>query len=525
MAIYSCSNCSYKSDSGRNFKIHLNNCISKSAQDASLLNALDRFQAKHSRKLASKAEAAAKRCRLMKPVEDQEEDEEPMDIDSEWYNIPFHDTGPVNEEGPSGSGSNPLVAADPEVRSSFTQADQLIRLPLLQVSSEVAESGRPIRKRRPTWKLLQDMPPKKVPAAIGLHPSSATATPSPPAEDDTPSLVEVAWNMFRTPWNRFGIFREYPTKPTHQPDLFIMPDDLSDIPASVPHDAQHPVADDTGSTTDESSIYAPFTNSTAFRLLQWMWSGSAQKSEGELKKLVGFLGSSDFQKDEIQDFNVTAELNTIDQYINKQGQDPSLSHTVEFETALNSLPGGLNNEWREVPIKIAVPDGKSHPSSEESPTFNVPGLHYRSLTGVIKNALGEPSSCHFHYTPFEQFFQQPTEGADLPETTRVYDEIYSSDAMLEAHKELQQSPREPGCDLERVVVAVMLYSDSTHLASFGTASAWPIYMFLGNQSKYLRCKPRAGACQHVAYLPKVRCPATHFFILLTAGVLATRFIL
>jgi hypothetical protein len=57
--------------------------------------------------------------------------------------------------------------------------------------------------------------------------------------------------------------------------------------------------------------------------------------------------------------------------------------------------------------------------------------------------------------------------------------------MLEEHDRIHSQPREGGCTLETVVAAVMLWSDSTHLASFGTASLWPIYLFLGNQSKYV----------------------------------------
>ncbi len=63
----------------------------------------------------------------MIPVDEQKE-EEAMDVDSEWHDIPFNDTGPINEAGPSGSGSNPLVTADPEVHPSFIQVAWLIGL-------------------------------------------------------------------------------------------------------------------------------------------------------------------------------------------------------------------------------------------------------------------------------------------------------------------------------------------------------------------------------------------------------------
>ncbi len=74
--------------------------------------------------------------------------------------------------------------------------------------------------------------------------------------------------------------------------------------------------------------------------------------------------------------------------------------------------------------------------------------------------------------------------------------------MIEAHMNLQRSSPEPGCELERVVVALMFWSDSTHLANFGTASLWPLYLFFGNQSKWLRGKPRTASCHHIAYIPK-----------------------
>ncbi|KAG2061332.1 hypothetical protein BDR06DRAFT_1001641 [Suillus hirtellus] len=86
---------------------------------------------------------------------------------------------------------------------------------------------------------------------------------------------------------------------------------------------------------------------------------------------------------------------------------------------------------------------------------------------------------------------------------RVYSEIYSSQAMLKAHEAIKSHPPDPSCKLETVVAAVMLWSDSTHLTSFGSASLWPIYLFLGNQSKYICGKPSSFAAHHLAYIPKL----------------------
>jgi hypothetical protein len=61
--------------------------------------------------------------------------------------------------------------------------------------------------------------------------------------------------------------------------------------------------------------------------------------------------------------------------------------------------------------------------------------------------------------------------------------------MLEEDTKIQAHIHESGndCDAEVAILAVLLWSDSTHLTNFGTASLWPVYLFLGNISKYTRC--------------------------------------
>lgn len=48
-----------------------------------------------------------------------------------------------------------------------------------------------------------------------------------------------------------------------------------------------------------------------------------------------------------------------------------------------------------------------------------------------------------------------------------------------------------------------MWSDLTHLAQFGHMTAWPIYMFFGNLSKYARHTPDSGACHPIAFIPEV----------------------
>jgi hypothetical protein len=85
---------------------------------------------------------------------------------------------------------------------------------------------------------------------------------------------------------------------------------------------------------------------------------------------------------------------------------------------------------------------------------------------------------------------------------------------MDAHNSLQESPGEPGCDLPRVVIALMVWSDSTQLTNFGNAKLWPLYMFFGNESKYRRGKPSCHLCEHVAYFETVCIVLTLSFVLM-----------
>jgi hypothetical protein len=106
---------------------------------------------------------------------------------------------------------------------------------------------------------------------------------------------------------------------------------------------------------------------------------------------------------------------------------------------------------------------------------------------------------HFHYEPYELRWQP----SHLPQEVNIQGELYTSPAFMQAHRELQSSPGEAGCDLPRVVAALMFWSDATQLTTFGNAKLWPVYMYFGNESKYRRCRPSCHLGNHVAYFHKV----------------------
>ncbi|RXW19487.1 hypothetical protein EST38_g6370 [Candolleomyces aberdarensis] len=154
--------------------------------------------------------------------------------------------------------------------------------------------------------------------------------------------------------------------------------------------------------------------------------------------------------------------------------------------------------WACTDITITVPFNTLS-STPGTKNFVVPGFHYRPLVPTIKRKLESLTTHEFFHTFGYELRWRPSEEH---EDVRVYGEIYTSPAFLEAYKELQQSPVEKDCSLPRYVLALMFASDATMLASFGTAKLWPLYLCFGNDSKYRRAKPSENLFEQVAYFEK-----------------------
>jgi len=161
--------------------------------------------------------------------------------------------------------------------------------------------------------------------------------------------------------------------------------------------------------------------------------------------------------------------------------------------------------WKEGSVSIRVPCTKVKQKESEAPEFTVSGILYRDIVEVIEAELKDPDSFNsIHTAPYTEWWS-PGPGKD---PVRVYSEIYNSDAMLGADKKMRDglgAAPGPEVDLETFIVSALLYSDSTHLTSFGSASLWPIYLYLGNVSKYTRLKPSSFSAHHIAYIPTVCC--------------------
>ena len=97
-------------------------------------------------------------------------------------------------------------------------------------------------------------------------------------------------------------------------------------------------------------------------------------------------------------------------------------------------------------------------------------------------AFTEPAAENFHIATFKEYWKP---SKDKPRE-RLYSETFTADIFNEEYKILRKTPGEgPNSELEPFVAGIIFYSDATHLASFGTASLYPMYMYIGNQSQHI----------------------------------------
>ncbi|KIK37340.1 hypothetical protein CY34DRAFT_15768 [Suillus luteus UH-Slu-Lm8-n1] len=196
--------------------------------------------------------------------------------------------------------------------------------------------------------------------------------------------------------------------------------------------------------------FYPYPNQSSFLLGEWYWNGSLQKSQKSFRELLQIIGDAQFRPEDIS----ATQWNLINHKLGSSSEDAGV-HTMPFEGA----------GWKNAAINIKVPIHKraDNPGICDYLTAN---FFHRSLVSVIREKIKNKKHNElFHYQPYELLWN----GGPTKKPIRVHGELYTSEAFIQAHRELQESQPEPGCELERVIVALMFWSDSTHLTSFGVS--------------------------------------------------------
>ncbi|KIO28459.1 hypothetical protein M407DRAFT_22354 [Tulasnella calospora MUT 4182] len=314
---------------------------------------------------------------------------------------------------------------------------------------------------RAAWRIFPRGQPRPFNDAIPEIPSASDDEVVETSED--PSNTRLP-RIFRSALNAFGIYRTYSTQPVSNQSTPPAPPPLPDKP--LPRLKHH--------------VLWPYPNFSSFLFGRWFWSGE-KKSQEDRAHLLDVLLHPDFKLDDIRGVG----FNSIDK---------KLSDLDANSSEIPFLPDG----WSKSDISITVPLPKSPPQS-----FSIPSLHHRNLMAVIRDTFShDPAARNFCYQPYREYCKWPENYLSTNEVDeRLYGELYSSDAFNAEHEKLQTIPTQDS--YPKAIAALMFWSDSTHLAQFGQAKLWPLYLYFGNQSKYERSRPTSNAAHHVAYLPSL----------------------
>lgn len=370
------------------------------------------------------------------------------------------------------------------------------------MASGTFKTGRPTRKRRLPMRFREPTPVGPNKLVDDQFPDDFESNIDDPSQPP-PSHI----SPHTTVTNIFGIFRQYFAKPSDETDVQLSERDFYDTRKDA---GQHPVDSGQSSSTttfdDEPSTRSPiwpFNNLSELLFLNWFHNGKTKKSIGERTELVNSVfGNPYFDASEV----TNTSLKAVEAELGWANEDPS--HPLYTGSA-----------WKQRSVAISIPRVRESPVS-----FHVPGLVHRSITKAVIASLQKkrPPASALHYTPFKSFWKSPTDACPA-NVERVYDELYSSNLWWREHKKIQELPPETNedgskCTLECAIAGVMLWSDAAQLGNFGNAKIWPVYMFLGNQSKFQRNKGSARECNHIAYIPSVSGIVQMYFPLICSFV-------
>jgi Plavaka transposase len=270
------------------------------------------------------------------------------------------------------------------------------------------------------------------------------------------------------------------------------------LPAPAPAPVPKPVAIELG--------YGACENASQFLMQFWYWMIGSRKTRESRATIVDLVNTPNFNPQDLLGTNWQA----LDEALAQPHVLDARQRLRRNDTSRQRYDQG---GWAERDVEIAIPFKKRkvfYPHNPDTDSersrdniFTVPSLFIRSIPHLIRRlASTESHSRKWTWEAQEGFWRVKNEGEER--TLRVYGEVTSSQAFLDAEKQIRIRSRIAECSLPRAVVALMVWSDSTHLGDFTDASLHPVYLGFGNESKYTRGEPTSRAIHEVALLPKAR---------------------
>jgi len=168
-------------------------------------------------------------------------------------------------------------------------------------------SGRPRREYRLPKRFCDNLPEPPAPAPTTPH-----SEPDPPVR----RVILIVRDRLITLMNSFGIWHDYPERPTIDLDSLLNLDDLltahhpnNFISHVMPSDSQAPMSD---------PPHWPFLNSTVHGVMQWLNNGNTAKSETETTKLIhDVILSPNFDVADLAGFDAHRENQRLDKALSQ----------------------------------------------------------------------------------------------------------------------------------------------------------------------------------------------------------------
>ncbi|KAJ3833589.1 hypothetical protein F5878DRAFT_665520 [Lentinula raphanica] len=259
------------------------------------------------------------------------------------------------------------------------------------------------------------------PAPNLLSSAPASRTPSPPPEPA----------MLSTDPDEFGLFREYTSFPTYEPDDFASLDEICDaatfnIPPPTAHDSESGFGarkDTTSSgsnatfpsssSSDSTNPYAPFPNASTYHMMKFAYDESNDNSFG----LAGIQRVNDeiiqqpgFDPNDLRTFNAQTEAKKLDTFIASQA-------------LRNDLPFDSHAGWKRSSVTIPLPCPGHRNAEDQAPTVVIDDIIHRDLLEVMREAYSSDASSEYHLRGYKQMWQRDgrlyprifTYSADYPE--------------------------------------------------------------------------------------------------------------
>lgn len=151
----------------------------------------------------------------------------------------------------------------------------------------MSTAGRPLRSRRIPAQYLDVLPE----GTAAIASTEVRTEEQPSIAPRLPRVILILRDQLTTQLNRFGLWREYPHRPSHDPDGETSLEDLSNLP-------RQPEPEEVLDDDHDSPL-----NPTQTLLTGWQNNGNATKSNGEMDGLARIIQHPDFRIDELKGYS------------------------------------------------------------------------------------------------------------------------------------------------------------------------------------------------------------------------------